>query len=53
MHEKIINCQFGYQNGKNAVDCIFILHLIIAKVHSGALTHYLSHHSKLKSTVRS
>ena len=36
MHEKIINCQFGYQKGKNTVDCIFILHSIIAKVlHSG------------------
>ena len=28
---KIPNCQFGYQKGKSTVDCIFILHSIIAK----------------------
>ena len=28
---KISNCQFGYQKGKSTVDCIFILHSIIAK----------------------
>ena len=36
MHEKIISCQLGYRKGKNTVDCIIILHSIIAKVlHSG------------------
>ena len=35
-HEKISECQFGYQKGKSTTDCIFILHSIISKVlHSG------------------
>ena len=29
---KISDCQFGYQKGKNTIDCIFILHSIISKV---------------------
>ena len=31
-NDNINNCQFGYQKNKNTVDCIFILHSIIAKV---------------------
>ena len=28
----ISDCQFGYQKGKNTIDCIFILHSIKSKV---------------------
>ena len=31
-YEKISDCQFGYQKGKNTIDCIFNLHSIISKV---------------------
>ena len=30
-HEKISDCQFGYQKGKSTIDCIFILHSIVSK----------------------
>ena len=31
-HEKISNCQFGFQKGKSTVDCIFIFHSIVCKM---------------------
>ena len=31
-HEKISNCQFGFQKGKSTVDCIFIFHSIVYKM---------------------
>jgi hypothetical protein len=31
-HDKILKNQFGFQKGKSIIDCIFILHSIIAKV---------------------
>ena len=35
-HENLTDYQFGYQKGKSTIDCIFILHSVIAKVlHSG------------------
>lgn len=30
-HNKIVDNQFGFQKGKSTIDCIFILHSIIAK----------------------
>ena len=33
--EKILENQFGFQKGKSTVDCIFILHSIIAKTDAG------------------
>ena len=30
-HEKISNCQFGFQKGKSTVDCIFIFILLFVK----------------------
>ena len=30
-NSKITDCQFGFQKGKSTIDCIFILHSIVAK----------------------
>ena len=46
-HEKNSGCQFGYQEGKSTIDCIFILHSIVSKtLNSGQKT--LQHFYRLR-----